>query len=110
MKKPGEKVRGSSSGRPVMVLFDVLGQRWTMRILWELRNEELSFRKLRERCDNISPSILNGRLTGLKALQFVERGQSGYRLTDVGKELAQQLISLCEWADRWGQSFQFKER
>ena len=33
-KSPGQKVRGSQSGRPIMVLLDVLGQRWTLRVLW----------------------------------------------------------------------------
>jgi DNA-binding HxlR family transcriptional regulator len=35
MKK--RSVRGSKSGRPIMALLDLLGRRWTLRILWELR-------------------------------------------------------------------------
>ena len=35
MKK--HSVRGSRTGRPIMALLDLLGRRWTLRILWELR-------------------------------------------------------------------------
>ena len=31
--KPGRRVRGSSTGRPIMALLDLLGRRMTLRIL-----------------------------------------------------------------------------
>ena len=37
MKK--RTVRGSASGRPIMVLLDLLGRRWSLRIVWELRDD-----------------------------------------------------------------------
>jgi DNA-binding HxlR family transcriptional regulator len=39
--RPGTKVRGSSGGRPIMALLDLLGRRWALRILWELRGGPL---------------------------------------------------------------------
>ena len=36
------RVRGSTTGRPIMVLLDLLGRRWTLRILWELREQTLT--------------------------------------------------------------------
>ncbi|MEQ9509453.1 MAG: hypothetical protein RLN92_10440 [Alloalcanivorax xenomutans] len=48
-KTVSQSVRGSTTGRPIMVLLDILGQRWTLRILWELRDAPLSFRALRQR-------------------------------------------------------------
>ena len=38
MKHPtlAKPVRGSRTGRPVMVLLDLLGRRMALRILWEL--------------------------------------------------------------------------
>ena len=36
MAKP---VRGSKTGRPIMALLDLLGRRWVLRIVWELRDE-----------------------------------------------------------------------
>ena len=38
---PGQPVRGSASGRPIMALLDLLGRRWALRILWELRDGPL---------------------------------------------------------------------
>ena len=49
--KPGTPVRGSRTGRPIMAALDLLGRRWALRVLWELRGGPLSFRELRARCD-----------------------------------------------------------
>ena len=54
--RPGTKARGSSSGRPVMVLLDLLGRRWTMRVLWELRAGPMTFRTLQSATEGVSPS------------------------------------------------------
>jgi len=85
-----------------MRLLDVLGKRWTLRILWELRDESLTFRDLQERCDNLSPTSLNSRLKELRDLKLVVRGQSGYEDSEKGKELGEQLLTLSRWADQWG--------
>ena len=42
-------VRGSRTGRPIMAVLDLLGRRWMLRILWQLRDGPLTFRALRER-------------------------------------------------------------
>ncbi|MEL6977923.1 MAG: helix-turn-helix domain-containing protein [Pseudomonadota bacterium] len=84
-----------------MVLFDVLGRRWTLRILWELRDGAQSFRALRQRCDDISPTVLNDRLKQLRALAFVSQGEAGYALTETGRELSARLVDLDHWAARW---------
>jgi DNA-binding HxlR family transcriptional regulator len=103
-KKPGMPVRGSTSGRPVMVLFDVLGQRWTLRILWELRGGRLNFRDLRARCDDISPTVLNGRLKTLRELKLVDHQEGGYSYTEQGAELSRQLAGFDSWAEGWAKS------
>lgn len=97
-------VRGSSSGRPIMLLFDVLGERWTLRILWELKQETLNFRALRERCDNVSPTSLNKRLKVLRELNLVVHDEEGYALSDTGQSLGSQLLALHEWAEVWATS------
>ena len=94
------KARGSRSGRPVMLVLDVLGRRWAMRVLWELRNGPLTFRALREASGNLSPSVLNGRLHELRELGVVAAGDEGYVLTSEGRELATILLSLDAWARR----------
>lgn len=94
-------VRGSRSGRPIMVLLDLLGRRWTMRVLWELRGEALSFRALQAACSGMSPSVLNQRLAELREARLVEAGESGYALSPRGRELLALFAPLNRWAERW---------
>jgi DNA-binding HxlR family transcriptional regulator len=84
-----------------MVLLDVLGQRWTLRILWELRSGRQTFRELRSRCESVSPSVLNARLKTLRGLGLVDHEDSGYGLTVRGAELGRRLTSLDRWATTW---------
>ena len=86
-----------------MVLLDALGRRWTLRILWELNGGRLSFRALRSRCDDISPSVLNSRLKLLRSLGFVDLNASGYGLTPVGADLGGKFAELDQWATDWAE-------
>jgi DNA-binding HxlR family transcriptional regulator len=99
--RPGRPVRGSTSGEPIMALFDLLGRRWTMRIIWELRDDELVFRDLQQRCDRMSASVLNARLRDLREADIVESGDSGYALTREGRRLLDAYEPLRDWARRW---------
>jgi DNA-binding HxlR family transcriptional regulator len=85
-----------------MVLFDLLGRRWTLRVLWELRREPLNFRQLQARCEEMSSSVLNQRLRELRDAGVVEqqRGE-GYSLTAEGQALLEALKPLSTWAERW---------
>jgi DNA-binding HxlR family transcriptional regulator len=95
-------VRGSRSGRPVMALLDLLGRRWTLRIVWELRERSLTSRALREACDDASPTVLQARLGDLRQAGFVElEPGGGYRLTGLGKELFGTFMPLHHFAERW---------
>jgi DNA-binding HxlR family transcriptional regulator len=103
---PGEgkkhRVRGSRSGRPVMTLLDLLGRRWTLRILWELRAERLTSRGLRAACDEASPTILQRRLDDLREAGFVELvPDEGYGLTPLGRELSTHVLPLHRFAEKW---------
>lgn len=100
-KRPGTAVRGSTTGRPVMVLLDVLGQRWTLRLLWELSQGPGNFRELRARCDDLSPTVLNKRLKELRDLALVELQADGYALTPAGRSLIAVLTPLDAWAKDW---------
>ena len=95
-------VRGSRSGRPIMALLDLLGQRWTLRILWELRDTPLTSRALRTACDEASPTIVQARLSELREAGFVELGEGGgYGLTPLGRELRETFMPLHQFAERW---------
>jgi len=96
------RVRGSRSGRPIMVLLDLLGRRWSLRILWELRHQTLSSRALRAACDEASPTVLQARLNDLRQGDLVELiPGEGYRLTSVGRELLETFLPLHHFAERW---------
>jgi DNA-binding HxlR family transcriptional regulator len=100
IKKRG--VRGSRSGRPIMVLLDLLGRRWSLRIIWELREASLTSRALRTACDEASPTVLQTRLTELREAGFVELvAGDGYRLTELGKELQESFLAVHHFAERW---------
>jgi DNA-binding HxlR family transcriptional regulator len=100
--KPGRPVRGSTTGRPIMAALDLLGRRWALRILWELRDGPLGFRELQQRCDGMSSSVLRDRLQELRAAAIVDVDAAGaYHLTDLGHELGTALVPLSSWSDRW---------
>ena len=99
--KVGKPVRGSSSGKPIMVLLDLLGRRSTLRLLWELRDgNSLTFRGLQAAADT-NPSLLNTRLRELRETGLVEHDGDGYALTESGKGLMGALKPLAEWASDW---------
>jgi DNA-binding HxlR family transcriptional regulator len=100
--KPGSAVRGSRSGAPIMALFDLLGRRWSMGILWTLcESGPATFRALQERCETISPSVLNHRLQELQTARFVEKTEQGYAATHLGRQVYEQLVPLGAIAKIW---------
>jgi DNA-binding HxlR family transcriptional regulator len=101
---PGKPVRGSRTGRPLMALLDLLGRRWTLRVLWELRRGPLTFAELQRRCDAMSPSVLNQRISELRAARIIAHAGGGYRLTAEGKKLLASIAPLSEWAKRWARA------
>lgn len=98
---PGQPVRGSASGRPIMALLDLLGRRWALRILWELRDGPLGFRALQAACAGMSPSVLNQRLSELRAAALIESDQGSNQLSPLGQQLLAQFAPLNDWAEHW---------
>ena len=100
--KSRQAVRGSTSGRPIMALLDLLGRRWTLRIIWELREQSLTSRALREACNDASPTVLQARLAELREAALIElQLPGGYRLTKTGLELLETFAPLNRFAERW---------
>ena len=86
--------------RAVDSVLDLLGRRWALRLVWELRRSTLSFSELRERT-GISPSVLSARLRELVDSGVLEQdGGRRYRLSGRGRELARILYELNRWAER----------
>jgi DNA-binding HxlR family transcriptional regulator len=86
-----------------MALLDLLGRRWMLRVLWELRTPSPSFRELQARCDGMSSSVLSARLAELRETGAVQAGPdgAGYALTTEGQKLLDALQPLDAWARRW---------
>jgi DNA-binding HxlR family transcriptional regulator len=101
--RPGRRVRGSATGRPIMALLGLLGRRMALRILWELRDRRLTFRALQEAAAT-NPSVLNARLRELREAQIVEHGSEGYALTTQGQSLLASLLPLHLWAEAWAEA------
>jgi DNA-binding HxlR family transcriptional regulator len=98
--RPGKKVRGSSTGRPIMAALDLLGRRGALRVMWELRGDQpLTFRDLAS-ASELSPATLNTRIRELRETGIVDLGD-GYQLTPLGRQLMVALEPLERWATRW---------
>jgi DNA-binding HxlR family transcriptional regulator len=98
---PGSPVRGSTTGKPIMALMDLLGRTWALGIIWNLQQGPATFRELQQRCEKISPTLLNSRLKELKILQLISLHSSGYQLTGQGLELIAIIKPLGDWSKGW---------
>jgi DNA-binding HxlR family transcriptional regulator len=89
-----------------MAVLDLLGRRWSLRILWELHmSGPSSFRDLQRLCGDISPTVLNTRLAELRDTGIIElRDKGGYVITEQGLELGAVILQLRDWAERWAGS------
>jgi DNA-binding HxlR family transcriptional regulator len=90
------------SKHPINDLLALLGRRWVLRVLWELRGDPLPFRRLREACDEVSTSVLSQRLRELREEGLVTTvgPDNAYTLTPDGRALGEQLAALSDWATR----------
>lgn len=101
--RPGLPVRGSRTGRPLMALFDLLGRRWAITVLWTLRTGPRTFREIQAEAEGIATSVLNTRLRELRDAGLVVTGEDGYELTEHGRSLLAAGEPLVAWADAWAQ-------
>jgi DNA-binding HxlR family transcriptional regulator len=85
-----------------MAALDLLGRRWALRVLWELRDGPVGACTLRERCDAMSPSVLYQRLGDLVGAGLVtQNADQRYELTDIGCALCAALEPLDQWSRQW---------
>ena len=86
----------------MLALLDLLGRRWALRILWELRDEPASYQALQVRCDSMSTSVLAQRLTELREARLVEKDSGGaYMLSTHGSALLARLDGMDQWTQEW---------
>ncbi len=103
---PGEAVRGSTTGKPIMALLDLLGRTWALGIVWHLSKSTLSFNQLQHNCEKISPTLLTTRLKELQFTQLIEKTVQGYKLTPLGEELFTLIEPMGAWAKVWQAQFE----
>lgn len=85
-----------------MAALDLLGRRWALRILWELRDGPTGARALRAKCGGMSSSVLYDRLRELDSSGLVERTiDDEYVLSRMGASLGAALKPLDAWAESW---------
>ncbi|RME84250.1 MAG: transcriptional regulator [Caldilineae bacterium] len=92
---------------PVTAMTRLLGTRWTMQILHNLRTRK-RFCELQSAVGNVNPTTFTQRLRMLEKQGLVIRRESPdnkrhveYELTRAGRELLPILDSLVGWAERW---------
>lgn len=88
------------SRHPITDLLDLLGRRWALRVLWELRDGPLPYGELRARCDEVSTSTLATRLAELEERGITTRTGDGWALTPAGRDLCLHLLKVSDWARR----------
>lgn len=85
-----------------MAALDLLGRRWSLRVLWELRDGPQGARALMARCTPISSSVLYERLRELTGASLVEQlADDTYALTAMGTSLGAAIEPLDAWAKGW---------
>jgi DNA-binding HxlR family transcriptional regulator len=78
---------------------EMFGQKWSLRVIWELRVGPLNFRALQSACGDVSPSVLQRRLHELRRQELIEKiPRLGYRLSARGERLFQVLVMLNRWS------------
>jgi DNA-binding HxlR family transcriptional regulator len=89
----------------MMAALDLLGRRWSLRLVWELQQEPAGFRELRRRCDGMSSSVLSQRLRELTDAGIVLTDENGvYRLSPLGERLDDALAPLLGWSQEWART------
>ena len=89
-----------------MALLDLLGQRWVLRIVWELRNGPMTSRALRQATGDISPTVLQARVDTLRGGLILELGREGYQLTKLGEGLLESFAPLYRYAAIWARALE----
>ena len=93
-----------SHKQAINAVMELLHKRWMMRVIWELRGGPLTFRALQAACGDLSPTVLNQRLSELREARLLASDETGYQLTPIGRDLLEAFAPLSKWAVRWHRS------
>jgi DNA-binding HxlR family transcriptional regulator len=104
VSEPVATADDAGAERAFITFLELLGRRWTLRIVWELRAGPLAFNELRRRAGGMSQSVLVTRLTELFGAGLVADTDGGYRLTSLGTGLLPELDRLRAYSTGWSQA------
>ncbi|MBF6175237.1 winged helix-turn-helix transcriptional regulator [Nocardia blacklockiae] len=97
--------RRPGAGRPQdppHAAMELLGQRWMLRVIWELEPGPIGFLELRRRMGNCSSSMLSVRLQHLQGAGLaLKRPDKAWELTASGQALGTALRPLWSWSRQW---------
>jgi DNA-binding HxlR family transcriptional regulator len=92
---------------PLAASARILGARWTLEILYNLR-KPLRFCEIQDSLAGVNPRTLSQRLKFLEGEGLIERlplsdssAYQKYQLTDMGRDLLPVLESLQGWSAKW---------
>lgn len=99
---------------PICGLIDLLGRKWTLHLVWTIREEgSVRFNELKRRAEGISPRVLSDRLDQLAEQGLVDRIDHDtepphveYRLTAKGEGLDEVFAAYLDWAEAWSEEDQ----
>jgi DNA-binding HxlR family transcriptional regulator len=101
--KPIEKRPGC-----VQRTLQIIGDKWTARILLELSKSQATFSELEHALDSISPRTLSQRLDKLESEQIISKSQYcehppryRYQITKKGSELHGVLRQMANWGAKY---------
>ena len=90
---------------------DIVGGKWKMVILWQIRNGALRFSELKRKLDGVTQKMLTQQLRELEESGLINRTmypvvppKVEYSLTGEGEKLIPALDALCQWSTAYASS------
>jgi DNA-binding HxlR family transcriptional regulator len=99
---------------PVALASEVLGERWTILIIFALCDGSCRFNRLQRALPRISASTLAQRLRTLEESRVICKkqgveGASEYQLTDAGEDLVPIVKQMGQWGQRWARDLEVED-
>lgn len=100
---------------PVALASEVLGERWTILIIFALSSGSSRFNRLQRALPRISASTLAQRLRSLEEARVickntnVEGRATEYQLTEAGEDLVPIIKDMGHWGQRWARDLEVQD-
>jgi DNA-binding HxlR family transcriptional regulator len=101
----GSESKGPQCKSPVSDALSLIGGKWKIAIIYNLREDPLRFGKLKRILSPITPQMLTKQLREMERDQLIDRKvyevippKVEYSLTDFGQSFMPVLNSLCKWS------------